>query len=178
MSSQRNQTAVADESTSLRSVIESLWPDDPSKQDLKLSMLSKFDSFVRAHKNAHGKFETYRKRNTIWIVSIIVVASLLPASAILPEAGTWLSGERLKPEQVTGILGIVLSGLIATYQGLGIRSQVNGFNEMGNQYKGLRDRIALTVRDQEAFETLLAENHLLRMRWNDVVPAPDVALPN
>lgn len=169
---------MADESITLRAVIENLWPNDPENSDLKLSMLSKFDSFVRAHKNAHAKFETHKRRNAVWIVAIIVVASLLPASAILPDVGPSLIHNQLKPEQVTGVLGVLLSGLLATYQGLSIRSRVNGYNEMGNQYKGLRDRLALTVRDQKTFEALLADNHSLRMRWNEVVPAADVALPS
>lgn len=174
MSEVRTQSAAQ---ADLRMVIEELWIDQPEHADLKRCMLAKFDALVRGQRHAYNEHVKWRSRNAWCIVIIALVATLVPLWAMFGSIWKQTLPNGLEPEFITGGLGIVSSALVAMYQGIGPRSKVVGFNEMQNRYKGLRDRLALKVRDRESFEALIAENEALRLKWNEAVPAAAVSLP-
>jgi len=107
----------------LRDVINLLPETTKEEEDFKRRMIAKYDQIVSGEARAYRRFSRLRTRNNRWIAAIIVAAALVPASAILPIGPFTLGGWTVEPEQVTGLIGVALSAILAMYQALGLRAR-------------------------------------------------------
>ena len=161
----------------LREVLTLLPENEPEEVDRKKRMLAKFDQLASGESYAYKKYVRVRTLNIVFIVVIVVTAALIPASAIVPMQPFILGEWAMEPRHVTGLIGVVLSALLALYQALGLRGRQSGYLEMSNCMKALRDKSALLVRTECQFRALVEEHNALRLRWSEILPAADIILP-